>query len=1409
MLKSDNIFKDGMVLGVHPSVQPASTTRKATNFRVVTRDNTSFIMTNLRGNQLKSTLSPGFVPVAIADRNGVAYIISAQVSDGVPTGVGEIGCFPSPNYTDGNLTFDYRPLMNYGGDDNEYPDKNGPFRSSRFNFNFNKPFDIELQNDYDGSVNIIFTDGQNPIRIINSGFAVRPGNKYELIDREGTADTNRYSRDNFENIINLITRSTKIMRVEFQDSIEGGVLPAGNYQYLFALSTSDGTETEIVAQSGIVPVFNGDKVTDIEGPRMTGDATNKMNRFILSNLDQSYAYVVVYVVHADGMNSQVRTAYRINQQYRITGSEFEFVHTGYEEKITIPITQLSDQSISIDTAETIAQSQDHLIIANVKEKKHEVEALRKFARRVVIGFAEKTMDIIGAESSLSRLTSESMNQSSLKSGTDAYNGGYANPKNVYYKTGYWGGEAYPFSMRFIYPDGSVSPLFPAIGVDNVDNLNQIIADQAGDETIASLDATGGFASGTMLNNRGIYRFPNRNASGMSPLFSVDTETGEGRVKVLGVTFRIPSLDTDLGGGKTIKDLTIGIQFFRGERKRDAICQGTLIDTIMVPAVRFDQGGDEADEKLWNYRFGQGGFTESNSKLIPAYGHILESSHVWEYVGNPDNRSYTNKLGFGIMPFKFNVKTVGSTTASRDPHEILSDYKSPFAMISTDLMVNPMGFTSLSSRATYTRIIGRMKHTGRITTRRARVLSGSGIVFGNLSAGVADHFSLLAPSGFSIMNGSNSYQSLASWMPGHTEAKNPDGFGSQAFFQCRRNGPSAPFYLFRNSYNDYLGVRLRAKIRASNPEPSGQSNEECGNEWLNKLGQEFDYAYLANIYEGSQQRSALATQQVYQNIDNIRYFPISQKMYWDDTVPDADPDNTLEGQLDSDRKITLFGGDCFINLAYRKLYSNAELFNSDQRNIEEYENNSLVVRTGYTIAIVNEANYNANIRSHETVNLSEGERKHPLSYITGSADVGDAYGRGNEWRDYLLPESAGHNKGYAMTDGNVGAVTLPLDAPYIASHWFARAWASAKHVPNSFENGYRNFSGRHYKDYPTKNGQIVKLIENNNLLYCVQEKSVGIIPLNERIQTGGDTAGPVYIETPSVLGPRMRMVSEEVGSIHKSSIFCTDNAVYGFSIDRQIIWQVIGDRMNRISDLSILPHLNDTYGSLVSEPVKMFDHDVVGFWDKKYNEALFTFYRRESGAYSNERCFTVAFNEDTQKFHSFYTFIPLRYMRVGSDLYSFSIASPQGIWLHDSKSVSMNSFYGTIHPSTISFVVNSNVKEDKVFTNQEILGNFIMPHSGKWMVGGALAERTFARVPNDVLNSNIQWSGRSWKYAIPKVTAVHNQDHEKRNPDVKAGHSSPLDVKSRLKDRYMITELKYITDDIVELESVITKFKPMR
>src|SRR5690606_30880801 len=437
--------------------------------------------------------------------------------------------------------------------------------------------------------------------------------------------------------------------------------------------------------------------------------------------------------------------------------------------------------------------------------------------------------------------------------------------------------------------------------------------------------------------------------------------GEGRVKVFGVTFRIPSLDTDLGDGKTIKDLTIGVQFFRGERKRDAICQGTLIDTIMVPSIRFDQGGDDADEKLWNYRFGQGGFTESNSKLIPAYGHMLESAHIWKYVGNPDNRSNVEKEGAGIAPFRFNVKTVGGTTVSRDPHEILSDFKSPFAMISTDLMVNPMGFSSLSSRNTFTRLIARMKHTGRFATRRGQRFS-----FPSLNnTGLPDHFSLLAPSGLDLLNGgSNSYESIASWMPGHTEARNPDAFGSQAFFQCRSNGPNQPFFLFRNSYNDYLGLRLKAQIRASSPEASGQSNEECGNMWVNKLGSEFDYSYLANVYEGAQQRSALATQQIYQNIDGIRYFPISQRMYWDDTIPDADTDNTLEGVLDEDRKITLYGGDCFINLALRKLYSNAELFNSDQRNIEEFENNALVVRTGYTIGVVNEANYNSNIRSLE-------------------------------------------------------------------------------------------------------------------------------------------------------------------------------------------------------------------------------------------------------------------------------------------------------------------------------------------------------------------------------------------------------------------------------------------------------------
>ncbi len=1369
-----------MVMDVHPSGQQPTTTRKTRNFRVITRGNNSFVLTSVKGTKLEGSITDNYVPIAIDDRNGVAYILSAEVIAGVATGRGEVGTFPSPVYTSGNsglLSNTYRPLMNFSGDDNSFPSKNGPFRSIHFGFSLSDLVDIELQNDYDGSVNVIFACANKPMRIINSGFVVLPGGKFEIIDRSGEKDTNRYSPTNFENTIQLIARSTKIMRVEFNGSTPGGTLPAGQYQYFFSYATADGNETEIVAQSFNLPVFNGEKISNINGGRNTGDQTNKLNKFTLHNIDESYSSVVVYVVVADGMIAESRSAYRINQTFNINGSELSITHTGFEELIRMPVSDLIADVPVIDSAETITQIDGHLVAGNIKEKTYEVAPLRKFARLVKTGHKQITLDLIGTEPNFSRAFNEPLNQETEKSGTDGFNGGYANPKNVHDKLGFWGGEAYPFMARFIFNDGTSSPLFPTSGIDNATNGNLGTLEAMTESGLDALDALGGFSDdGNMINNRGIYRFPNRNAGSQGKLFYNDVATGEGRVTVNGVTFKIPSLDTDLGGGVTIKDITIGIQFFRGERRPDILVQGTMIDCVMIPAVDFDHAG--TDEKTWNYSGGQ--FNESNSKFVPAYGHMLETADVWDVYGD-GKRSGDDRRDTGLAPVYLN-------TLNRDPHSKLNSFKSPFALISSDVIVNPTAFYGMSNKESSAELIYKIKHNSRIKTASINETSGN-----------ASHFSVLSPVDVSLVVGTNKYASKSAFVYDSIDLPNAQRFSAFGKFQGRSNDGFEKYFLFRNKYNSYLGVRLDATVRASDPNPD---QNEIGGLLFGMNDKDYNSSFLANIYAGSAQKTADQVRDTYRNIDNIRYYPISGKMYWDDTVENADIDNTVEGKLDADRKITLFGGDCYINHCLRKLYNNSEF--SDATIVDKIG----VVRTGYTIGVVNEGNYNASIRSVEIVNVSEGERSQPYIYGSDASSVGDTLGRGNAWRGYYLTESSGYNKGYNMRDGNITSVGLPTNAPYIQSKWSTRVWASAQHIPNSFDNGYRRFFRGAYKDYPTKNGAITKLITNNNRLFCIQESSVGTIAVNEKIQTANASGGPVFISTGEILSD-INPISEEIGSRHKGSIVSTDNAVYGVSLIRNMIWSIDGEGMKRVSDLYIRSFLDEQYGSISNESIELLNHDIASGWNKGHDEVLFTFYKKDGGVFTGDKCFTIMFSEISNRIYAFHSYIPVKYMNVGEKMYSFSALTPKNIWIHDSDDVARGNFYGVQHDSVITFVSNVEPMANKEFTNHRIEGNNVKPKSIVYRVQGAKASHDVVYEENNIIASNAKYKNECWEITIPRINVVHNKDAEEKVAVDKAGARSILSEGSRVKGKYMITEITYDSGESVELQSVSTIFKNMQ
>jgi hypothetical protein len=73
------------------------------------------------------------------------------------------------------------------------------FSTNELNFSLSHPVQIIPQYAYDGSVNLILSDGYSKPKLINSRLSATGKNTYEIVDRKGNNDTNIYNQgDAFE-----------------------------------------------------------------------------------------------------------------------------------------------------------------------------------------------------------------------------------------------------------------------------------------------------------------------------------------------------------------------------------------------------------------------------------------------------------------------------------------------------------------------------------------------------------------------------------------------------------------------------------------------------------------------------------------------------------------------------------------------------------------------------------------------------------------------------------------------------------------------------------------------------------------------------------------------------------------------------------------------------------------------------------------------------------------------------------------------------------------------------------------------------------------------------------------------------------------------------------------------------------
>lgn len=555
---AQNSFEGGLVADLHVMASPSNTVRAALNMELVTIGDDQYIYQNIRGSstRVEWTIGPdyihegseySFTPLGLEVHNDIAYILSGAFKEDGTFLAGTIGTFPSPDWDKLNgaegksyLRDEYSALHNFrAADENPYID---PFVTTRFNFQKNRHIDIEIQGDFDGSVNIIFTDNLNNPGIINSRFKRLENNRLAyLADRANNNDSNTYSYDDWDRVA-LIQNTNYPVKVTDMRVEAGGYLRGGGYRYYFKYATQEGNTTEVLYESPLIPISNGNL-------GLTKDQiSDKKVIFKLEDLDNSYSGIKVYFAHFDGETQATTDIFAISALYTFNTTllnEVTIAHTGLEAIESVDSSEINASFTPLDTVRTSTIINDRLALAGVTSTldASDIEALEKAAKRVTLW--ERREDV----------TKD-----------------YSDPLTAANKLGYWKGESYEFAIVFMLTNKGLSPAFPVTGMDNIygEQSNPHFGDVYPE---VELNSEGFSEDGLVFNDKGLFR------TARSGLIYTPSSDGIGRRHITYIEADARNIDE----GGAISNIVSGFFVVRRERIKNVLMQGMMVPTLKVPS----------------------------------------------------------------------------------------------------------------------------------------------------------------------------------------------------------------------------------------------------------------------------------------------------------------------------------------------------------------------------------------------------------------------------------------------------------------------------------------------------------------------------------------------------------------------------------------------------------------------------------------------------------------------------------------------------------------------------------------------------------------------------------------------------------------------------------------------------------
>ena len=1059
--------------------------------------------------------------------------------------------------------------------------------TDKLNFSLNHPVDIEVQESYDGSVNLILNDGYNIPRLINSRFTPRSLSTYERVDRAGNNDTNLYDDSQFDLDTSLYKIWNKIPQINYKGLVYSGNLKVGNYVFYFKYADADGNETDFIGESGLVSVFIGNDSDpfSINGGYKNMNS-NKGVQFQINNIDQAYDYLVVYYTrsYADLKQNRVTSAYKVHKKFTLHTNSTSITIFGTEDTTEVPLSDLNLQYFVANKANTQTQCSNRLFLGGVSKPNIDYKELTDLSLRILPKSQEfNKNDLIG--------------NVSLKNFVDI-NGKYEyyNTKNIYNYVGYWPEEIYRFGVVYILSDNTRTSVFNVRGIDFNLSEDYTYLPLLDGENIRNYivvdEETGLLSEGNQQcieNGKGVIRFKSHDQD-----------------KIIGIKFQIPNEVV-----KQLKELNIkGLFFVRQKRIPTILAQALLmpvdnnnrqesdnVDVIhgsYLPLLYYKNDNGEI-----NYRI------QSFVNYDKSSGYELKSTGSTVNIGNKVQVNKNNQLAAFCPEFEQNMPYYNQFfTGSKYYLKPVTSQESLEDLSDSRLCVYKE--TSIKDKGLYdVNIIS--------VTEDVPTVAIQDKIF-KLIAGEGEDVSRYAQAGVKEDN-----------------------------------------IFVRGIFGPYLGIKTK-----------DQEHTQLFGTIANIYISNYSTSKMQNYFEQRYQDDS-----PYYSISN--YFTLQDIERWNSEFKEViDKENKKHSKIIYTK--TFYKGDCYIcpythrvNRNFNDPYSpnNDKLVKNsiDGNNYWGHENNSTPDWEKINRGDINAVKLGkwVTFRVRSTTNLCL--RSVDESYVSEAALMGSPrsfypYSQLLDLGENKIPESTVYNDGFRSTVSERWHEKLP-DVPYYKNSFENRILYSEIAINDAFKNGYRVFYSTSFQDYKKEYGKIIKLEEISGNVLCVFEKAVGLIPVNERTVAGNGDGGEVFINSNNVLPQTPRIVSDMYGSQWKESIIKTPYYIYGVDTRAKKIWRTNGQSFDIISDLKVNKFLVDNITLKERELDTIIGvRNVKTHYNANKSDVMFTFYDNKEGF--EEHAWNLCYNEITQNFVTFYSWIPSYSANIQNQFWSFDRETSKAI-----------------------------------------------------------------------------------------------------------------------------------------------------